>query len=73
MAKKIPLVRQFEKETERRYAFAKALFDMQDEATQDVILRMVDKMFGMAGEARLKIKDQTLPYPYELQQRNFLW
>lgn len=70
MAKKIPVKKatpktpSFEAETERRYAFAKALFDAQDEATQDVILRLVDRMFSMAGENGT---------PYELRQKNFLW
>ena len=72
MGKKIPVVRKskpkkapsFELETERRYAYAKALFDVQDEPTQDVILRLVERMFSMTGQ------NST---PYETRQKNFLW
>jgi hypothetical protein len=77
MAKKIPIMARYEKDADARYTFAKLLFDAQDDATQDVILRLVEKMQHMTGQNYVRIRagknETALPIPYDVQQKNFLW
>jgi hypothetical protein len=68
MSKKIPIKVKKSKpsvtsarEADERYWYAKALFDVQDEPTRKVVLRLIDQMQRMVEN------------PSEMHHKNFLW
>lgn len=60
-----------------RYAYAREIYLMQDEATKSAITRMVEKMHLMAGEPVVKFQGVTIQAePHRLQQiqsQNLNW